>query len=167
MIYEQNLVKIGELDPSVQSAALLWMDECWNCNRMFRILEAYRTQDRQNQLYAQGRTKPGIIVTYTLHSLHTKRLAVDIEPIGTNFDAIAEIARKYDISHPFAFDLAHFQLDTVLANEPFPKGDNLTPEARIKGLERRLANTKNPDSIKLISGILARLRKRLSSPPSQ
>ena len=32
----------------------------------------------QKELYAQGRTTPGKIVTYTLNSNHKSRLAVDI-----------------------------------------------------------------------------------------
>lgn len=44
------------------------------------IVETYRTQTRQNMLYAQGRTTPGNKVTSTLNSIHTKRLAVDVIP---------------------------------------------------------------------------------------
>jgi len=42
------------------------------------IVEGYRSQERQNELYEQGRTKPGAIVTQTKSSMHTKRMAVDI-----------------------------------------------------------------------------------------
>ena len=45
----------------------------------FRIYEAFRFPERQADLYAQGRTKPGDIVTYALpwHSYHQYGLAVD------------------------------------------------------------------------------------------
>lgn len=36
----------------------------------FKIIEGLRTQDRQAELYAQGRTKPGNVVTWTLNSNH-------------------------------------------------------------------------------------------------
>lgn len=36
----------------------------------FRVLEGVRTKKRQAELYAQGRTKPGKIVTWTLNSNH-------------------------------------------------------------------------------------------------
>lgn len=36
----------------------------------FRVLEGVRTPERQKQLYAQGRTKPGPKVTWTLNSNH-------------------------------------------------------------------------------------------------
>jgi tRNA nucleotidyltransferase/poly(A) polymerase len=42
------------------------------------IVEGKRSQERQNELYEQGRTKPGKIVTWTKSSAHTKGLAVDI-----------------------------------------------------------------------------------------
>jgi hypothetical protein len=42
------------------------------------IVEGFRSQERQNELYEQGRTKPGSIVTQTRSSMHTQRMAVDI-----------------------------------------------------------------------------------------
>lgn len=42
------------------------------------ITETYRTQERQDYLYAQGRTRAGTIVTWTRKSRHTGRLAWDI-----------------------------------------------------------------------------------------
>jgi tRNA nucleotidyltransferase/poly(A) polymerase len=42
------------------------------------IVEGKRSQERQDELYEQGRTKPGKVVTWTKSSAHTKGLAVDI-----------------------------------------------------------------------------------------
>src|SRR5688500_3622141 len=78
--YEKNLPKIKELVPDAQSACLAWLNDCWQYGFRFKILEAFRSQDRQNALYAQGRTKPGNKVTWTLNSVHTTRLALDIAP---------------------------------------------------------------------------------------
>lgn len=67
----------------------------------FRIIEGVRTPTRQRQLYAQGRTKPGPKVTWTLNSNHfvNKRTgfghAIDILPAPydwkdlNNFNAVA------------------------------------------------------------------------------
>lgn len=44
----------------------------------FMVIEGYRPQERQNELYAQGRTKPGRKVTWTLNSRHTTGRAIDI-----------------------------------------------------------------------------------------
>jgi len=44
----------------------------------FCVLEGLRTVERQTQLYAQGRTKPGKIVTWTMNSAHLRGHAVDL-----------------------------------------------------------------------------------------
>lgn len=45
------------------------------------VIETYRPQERQDALYAQGRTKPGRrVVTWTRHSRHTDRDAADVCP---------------------------------------------------------------------------------------
>lgn len=46
------------------------------------IVETYRSQERQNYLYAQGRTRnlKSPKITWTLNSIHTLRNAVDIVP---------------------------------------------------------------------------------------
>lgn len=36
----------------------------------FMVIEGVRTPERQKELYAQGRTKPGNVVTWTLNSNH-------------------------------------------------------------------------------------------------
>lgn len=45
------------------------------------VSETYRSQERQNELYAQGRTAPGNKVTWTKKSNHTLRKALDVYPI--------------------------------------------------------------------------------------
>ena len=67
----------------------------------FTVLEGVRTPERQKQLYAQGRTKPGPKVTWTLNSRHFVNPktgyghAVDLAPFPidwsdlTKFDAIS------------------------------------------------------------------------------
>lgn len=44
----------------------------------FMVIEGYRSQERQNKLYAKGRTEPGKKVTWTLNSRHTSARAFDI-----------------------------------------------------------------------------------------
>lgn len=46
----------------------------------FMVVEGLRTKQRQEGLYAQGRTKPGKVVTWTMKSKHIDGLAVDIAP---------------------------------------------------------------------------------------
>ena len=44
----------------------------------WRLFEGYRSQARQDSLYAQGRSRPGAIVTHRRVSFHTSGLAADI-----------------------------------------------------------------------------------------
>lgn len=46
----------------------------------FMVVEGFRTMTRQRELYAQGRTEPGKIVTWTLQSKHCQGKAVDLAP---------------------------------------------------------------------------------------
>lgn len=67
----------------------------------FMVLEGVRTRARQIELYAQGRTKPGRVVTWTLESNHFPQAdgfghAVDLVPYPVDwndlekFDAVAK-----------------------------------------------------------------------------
>lgn len=47
----------------------------------FMVVEGLRTKERQAELYAQGRTKPGKIVTWALKSKHITGDAVDLAPV--------------------------------------------------------------------------------------
>lgn len=70
---------------------------------VFMVVEGVRTPERQRELFAQGRTKPGKIVTWTLNSNHFIDLdtgyghAVDLLPApydwsnkGGEFDKLAD-----------------------------------------------------------------------------
>ncbi len=67
----------------------------------FKVVEGVRTPERQRILYAQGRTAPGPVVTWTLKSNHFKQAdgfghAVDLLPAPYDwkatgpFDAVAK-----------------------------------------------------------------------------
>jgi peptidoglycan L-alanyl-D-glutamate endopeptidase CwlK len=47
----------------------------------FSVIEGLRTPQRQRELYAQGRTTPGPVVTWTLKSKHIDGQAVDLLPV--------------------------------------------------------------------------------------
>ncbi|CAM5484160.1 Peptidoglycan L-alanyl-D-glutamate endopeptidase OS=Lysinibacillus sphaericus OX=1421 GN=LS41612_04705 PE=4 SV=1 [Lysinibacillus sphaericus] len=70
---------LAELLPSAQTACRLLFQECYKAGiKNIFITETYRSQTRQKYLYAQGRTRPGKVVTWTLNSNHKSRLAWDI-----------------------------------------------------------------------------------------
>ena len=96
---------ISELTPKAQRACRLFLDECEKCGLKVLITETYRSQERQEYLYAQGRTRAGSIVTWTRNSRHTSRRAWDIaknvkgqEYSDDNFfKACGAIAKKFGI----------------------------------------------------------------------
>lgn len=82
---------LAQLLPVAQMACKLLFQECYKVGiRNIFITETYRSQERQNYLYAQGRTRPGAIVTWTLDSKHKSRLAWDI--------AVAPPMSLYDVA---------------------------------------------------------------------
>jgi peptidoglycan L-alanyl-D-glutamate endopeptidase CwlK len=55
-----------------------------------RIGEVRRSQERQNELYAQGRTEPGEVVTWTLHSKHVRGRAFDFDFVSAEHQGDAD-----------------------------------------------------------------------------
>jgi len=97
---------LAELLPAAQTACRLLFQECFKAGiKNIFITETYRSQERQKYLYAQGRTRSGQIVTWTLNSNHKSRLAWDIA-VGppqslydvTTLTRVGAIARKLGIT---------------------------------------------------------------------
>ncbi|TKI50610.1 M15 family metallopeptidase [Lysinibacillus tabacifolii] len=125
---------LGELLPVAQTACRLLFQQCYKAGiQNIFVTETYRSQARQNYLYAQGRTRPGKIVTWTLKSNHTSRLAWDIAvaPPKPLYDVdtltkVGAIARKLGITWggdwARRIDRPHFE---VKRNWKMPKGYKL------------------------------------------
>ena len=104
------------------------------------VTETYRTQERQDYLYAQGRTVEGSVVTWTRNSMHTKRNAFDIAKnvAGHEYDDVdffeqcAEIAESIGLEACYYWkngqqDMPHFQMATfgkVIYPEGYEKNEN-------------------------------------------
>jgi len=125
---------LGELLSVAQTACRLLFQQCYKAgiDNIF-VTETYRSQARQNYLYAQGRTRPGKIVTWTLKSNHTSRLAWDIAvaPPKPLYDVdtltkVGAIARKLGITWggdwARRIDRPHFE---VKRNWKIPRGYKL------------------------------------------
>ena len=67
------------MDPKVKALALELVKRAYHEGINVQITEGFRTYARQNQLYAQGRTTPGNIVTHARggSSIHNFGLAID------------------------------------------------------------------------------------------
>lgn len=125
---------ISELLPVAQTACRLLFQECFKAGITdIFITETYRSQARQNYLYQQGRTRPGNIVTWTLNSRHTSRLAWDIavappKPLYdvATLNKVGTIARRLGITWggdwKGSIDRPHFE---VVPTWVMPKGYKL------------------------------------------
>ncbi|WP_042472940.1 M15 family metallopeptidase [Bacillus ndiopicus] len=125
MSVDVTIRDLDELTTVARTACRLLFQECYKAGvRNIFITETYRSQERQNYLYAQGRTRPGAIVTWTLNSNHKSRLAWDIavSPPNALYDAlilskVGAIARKLNITWggdwQGSVDRAHFEIQST------------------------------------------------------
>lgn len=125
---------LSELAANAQTACRLLFQECYKAGiRDIFITETYRSPARQKYLYAQGRTRPGNVVTWTLNSNHASRLAWDIavSPPKSLYDVatlnkVGAIARKLGITWGGDWskniDRPHFE---VKSNWKMPSGYKL------------------------------------------
>lgn len=86
-----------------------------------KVVEGYRTPDRQQSLFAQGRTAPGPVVTWTQNSLHSEGLAVDVIVDGSyapheGYRRLARIAAEEGLETLGPRDPGHLQLPRQLAD---------------------------------------------------
>ena len=112
---------INELTEEAQKACRMFLAECGAQGLNVLITETYRSQERQNYLYEQGRTRAGKKVTWTKNSRHTSRRAWDIcrnvkgqEYSNTTFfRRCGDIARSMGITWGgdwSAPDMPHFEV---------------------------------------------------------
>ena len=69
---------LRKLKKSVRESRRIMEKRCKDQGIHIFVTEGKRTQHRQKELYAQGRTKPGKVVTWTMHSRHLIGDAFDI-----------------------------------------------------------------------------------------
>ena len=71
----------------------------------FTVMEGVRTLERQRELYAQGRTTPGKIVTWTMKSKHIEGKAVDLVPYPLDWNDIEKFNKIKDAMFQAAKEL--------------------------------------------------------------
>ena len=82
-----------------------------------QVVETARSQERQDFLYEQGRTRPGAVVTWTRDSAHTQGAAVDVMVDGSwkngeGFARLQQIAREEGLRTLGARDPGHLELES-------------------------------------------------------
>lgn len=78
-----NSRAISDLLPVVQAKAAAFLDRCAAEDIDVIVTSTYRDHESQNALYAQGRSKPGKVVTRAKggQSWHNFRCAFDVVPL--------------------------------------------------------------------------------------
>lgn len=119
-INENEIISdLNQLTPDTKKLALEFLSRCEEEGLAVKIVETYRTQKRQDHLYAQGRNTDGPRVTWTKNSVHTRRRAFDIvkageDPYGDEefFEKCAKIGEEVGLEagHYWTVrDSGHFQ----------------------------------------------------------
>ncbi|WP_151737327.1 M15 family metallopeptidase [Paenibacillus tengchongensis] len=78
-VKNKSASRLNGLHPAVRAATELLMERCYAAGVPILITQGLRTSSEQDALYAQGRTKPGAVVTNARggYSYHNYGLAVD------------------------------------------------------------------------------------------
>lgn len=106
------------LEPGFKKKFELWRAEVIELHPNARVFETLRTKERQERLYAKGRTVPGKIVTNIKSAgMHWKGKAVDIVFLNNKwqptrswpYDDLIELAKKYNIKNLKPFEASHFE----------------------------------------------------------
>ena len=132
-----NSRDLKELNPKVRERVERWLNACKKEGIDVLVTSTYRDAASQNALYAQGRTKPGKIVTNAKagDSWHNWRCAVDFVPIVNGkaawndtalFTKCGELAEKQGLEWAGRWkrfkELAHVQYTAGLTLSDFKAG---------------------------------------------
>lgn len=130
----ERIESLDELNAKTKEACELFLRIAKDEGLKVKITETYRTKERQEYLYAQGRTRPGRVVTWTLNSKHIERNAFDIAKdvpgeeyadLGF-FRKAAEIGERIGLEAGYYWtdgkqDMPHFQMN-FLSRVNYPDG---------------------------------------------
>ena len=190
-LYEKNRCKILELRDDVEWAGFQLLDLCWEQEKFFVIIEAYRLQERQDRLIRQGRFSPedfwvdvrlgkmsnndaikGIALLQKYGGIPGAKVTWTISSEHTKGIAI-DIVPLFGTSHK---DIEPLALQSGITH-PWPSDDPphysfakvqqkpvilvLSPAARIKALERAIRRTDSETVRSRLQATLERLQRRI------
>ena len=134
-INERNEKAISTLTPEYQPIARDLVKKSFEAGVPVLVTEGHRSQERQEQLYAQGRTTPGQIVTWTKSSRHTKGIAIDLVPLDLsgkpNYNDTEAYKKLGELSKTLGLewggdwknkDMPHFQFNAAAPAPALPQG---------------------------------------------
>lgn len=120
------------------------------------VVETVRSQERQDWLYEQGRTRSGSVVTWTRDSAHTRGDAVDVMIDGSYSDAVGfsrlqQIAREEGLRTLGMRDPGHLELvhtGSAVADETEASHQSLTGSLR-----KPANNTASQAAVATVAGV--------------
>src|SRR6188768_4203802 len=65
----------------------------------FAVVSGNRTQAQQDYLYAQGRTRPGLVITWTRNSNHMGGAAIDFSAVDTRGNPTNHLKHTWNASY--------------------------------------------------------------------
>lgn len=137
---------IDELLPAAREACRAFIEVCkYEGLSDIIITETYRSQERQNYLYSQGRERPGQVVTWTKNSNHTSRQAWDICFQKTGYSELGKFYKAGAVADRLGItwggnwkkqDLPHFQYtgDSFMLPTSYKEAMSLTDRAIKEGI---------------------------------
>lgn len=136
-----NSRKLEDLHPLVKAKVEQFIQKCDEAGIDLLITSTYRDHESQAELYAQGRTKPGKIVTKAKpgQSWHNWKVAVDVVPLrngkpvwgttgadGQLWEKVGEIGESVGLEWAGRWktfkEYAHFQYTGGLTLADFQNG---------------------------------------------
>lgn len=136
-----NSRKLEDLHPTVRAKVQQFIQKCDEAGIDLLVTSTYRDHESQAELYAQGRTKPGKIVTKAKpgQSWHNWRVAVDVVPLrngkpvwgttgadGELWEKVGEIGESVGLEWAGRWktfkEFAHFQYTGGLTLADFQNG---------------------------------------------
>jgi peptidoglycan L-alanyl-D-glutamate endopeptidase CwlK len=108
-VYQNNQRLLSQVNPSLAGAVWKIIEAAQQSGYTLIVAEGFRTIQKQNEYYAQGRTKPGNIITYKKggDSKHNTGEAVDFDFVingrqsnasSNNWNLIGNLARQFGLT---------------------------------------------------------------------
>jgi peptidoglycan L-alanyl-D-glutamate endopeptidase CwlK len=126
---------IEKLRPKIRRFALALIERCREEGFEIQVVRGVRTTEEQEELYAQGRTRPGEIITHARggYSFHNYGVAFDVRPITDDpeekkmlYQKAGALGQELGLEWGGAwedfYDPPHFQYTAEYSKEEFLKG---------------------------------------------
>jgi hypothetical protein len=123
------------------------------------LVETTRSQERQDFLFAQGRTRPGQVVTWTQDSAHTRGEAADVMIDGSwsnadGFARLQRIAREEGLRTLGVRDPGHLELPRDARQASEMLGGAARVSARIEGTSQQsMQGSASPSPVASVAGV--------------